>query len=121
MLDASVQAAVVVDDGAVCGLATAERVSAALSEGYDPTETLIGLIAERNPTMVAPEDPLAEVHQLMRAEGRPLVAVVGTKREPLGILEDSEAGPGIAPPDAGEFDPHAAAGAEKDDDESKHA
>ena len=91
MLDAHVHAAVVVDDGAVCGLATAARVSTALSEGYDASETPVGAIAEAEPTLVAPDDALAEAHQLMRSAGRTFAAVVGSKREPLGLLEDPEA------------------------------
>ena len=101
MLDARAHAAVVVEDGAVCGLATAEQVSAALAQGYDATETLIGVIAERNPPTFDPEDALAEAHQLMRSQGRTVAAVVGPKREPLGLLEDPEAGP-ATPPSAGE-------------------
>jgi CBS domain-containing protein len=93
MLDAGVHAAVVVEHGAVCGLATAEQVSTALSEGYDATETPIGVIAERHPPMFAPEETLADAHLVMRAEGHRLAAVVGAKGEPLGLLEDAEAAP----------------------------
>jgi len=92
MLDAGMHAAVVVDDGAVCGLVTVERISAALSKGYDASETLSGVIADRRPPMIAPDEPLADAHQLMRSVGHPLAPVVGPKREPLGLLEDPEAG-----------------------------
>jgi hypothetical protein len=51
------------------------------------------VIADRNPTMFRAAEALAEAHQQMRAEGSPIAAVVGPKREPLGLLEDSEAYP----------------------------
>jgi hypothetical protein len=41
---------------------------------------------------VHPEDLLAEVHQRMRADGRPVVPVVGAEDQPIGLLEDPEAG-----------------------------
>jgi predicted transcriptional regulator len=93
LLDAGVHTAVVLDGGVVCGLATAAQISAALSAGYDASQTTIGVIADRNPTMFRAEEALAEAHQQMRAEGSPIAAVVGPKREPLGLLEDSEAYP----------------------------
>jgi CBS domain-containing protein len=94
MLDEHAHAAVVVEDGKVCGLATAEQIAAALAEGYDAAETLIGVIAERNPPVATPDEPLAEAHQRMRAEQHPRIPVVGPRREPLGVLEDAEAGDG---------------------------
>lgn len=92
MLDAGAHAAVIVERGRVCGLATARDVSRALEDGYDPTETLIGVIAERNPPVAHADEPLAEAHQRMRAEQRRVLPVVGAKREPVGVLEDPEAG-----------------------------
>ena len=68
MLDARAHAAVVVDDGRACGIATAEDVSRALAYGYDAVETLVGVIAERDPPLARPDEPLAEVHQRMRAD-----------------------------------------------------
>lgn len=91
MLDAHAHAAVIVDGGRVCGLATAERIAAALSEGYDAAETAIGIIAEPDPPTAHPDEPLLEAHARMRSEGHRRVAVVGRDHEPLGVLEDSEA------------------------------
>jgi predicted transcriptional regulator len=90
MLDGRVHAAVVVDGGSVCGLITAERVSAALAEGYD-VDTMIGLIADRNPTLLDPDEALAEAHQIMRAKEQRFAVVVDSKRHALGLLEDPEA------------------------------
>jgi CBS domain-containing protein len=92
MVDAGVHAALVVAGGAVCGLATAEQIAAALAEGYDAGDTPIGVVAEREPAMFGPDEALVDAHQRMRSEGRPLAAVVGAKRQPLGLLEDPEAG-----------------------------
>jgi CBS domain-containing protein len=92
MLDAHAHAAVVVQDGRVCGIATADDVSRALAAGYDPAETEIGVIAERDPPLARPDEPLAEVHQRMRAEARSVLAVAGAGDEPVGVLADAEAG-----------------------------
>jgi CBS domain-containing protein len=92
MLDAGTQAAIVVDDGRVCGLATASDVAAALAADYDIARTPIAVIAEGDPATVHPDDLLAEVRQRMRAEQRAIVAVVGADDEPIGLLEDPEAG-----------------------------
>jgi predicted transcriptional regulator len=91
MLDAGVQAAVVVKRGRFCGLLTAEAITRALAEGYDVRQTLVSAVAERHPAVARPDEPLAEVHQRMRAEQRGLAAVTGRRDEPLGLLEDPEA------------------------------
>jgi predicted transcriptional regulator len=91
MLDAGVQAAVVVERGKTCGLLTAEAVARALAEGFDARTTLVGAVAQRNPALARPDEPLAEVHQRMRAEQCGLAAVTGRHDEPLGLLEDPEA------------------------------
>jgi predicted transcriptional regulator len=90
MLDAGAHAALVVRDGAVCGIATAGGVSAALAEGHSAADTSIDVISER-PLTFDPDDALAEAHQLMRARSRAFAAVVGSKRRPVGILWDDEA------------------------------
>jgi CBS domain-containing protein len=92
MLEGGVHAAVVVDDGRVCGITTAENISRALAAGYDATETLVGAIADRDRSLARPEEPLAEVHQRMRAEGHGVVPVAGAHGEPVGMLADPEAG-----------------------------
>jgi CBS domain-containing protein len=92
MLDARAHAAVVVDGGRVCGIATAGDVARALADGYDATETRIGAIADRDPPLARPGEPLAEAHQRMRADGHGVVAVAGAHDEPLGLLVDPEAG-----------------------------
>src|SRR3954453_7032953 len=88
MLDVHAHAALVVHEGKVCGLATADEIATALAEGHDAAATLIGAIAESDPPVARPDEPLVEAHRRMRAEQRPRVAVVGRHREPLGVLED---------------------------------
>jgi predicted transcriptional regulator len=90
MLDARVHAAVVVDKGKVCGLVTAERVSDALAQGYDASETLVGAIAEQDAPIVGADEPLAEAHLRMRATGHAVVPVVDDDRQPVGVLQDLE-------------------------------
>jgi CBS domain-containing protein len=92
MLDAAVHGAVVVEDGRICGLVTAEDVSDALAQGHDPTETLMVVIAERDPPLARSQEPLSEAHQRMRAAHHRLVPVVDSAGEPIGLLEDPEAG-----------------------------
>ena len=91
MVDAGSQAALVVDEGRVCGIVTAADVARALGDGYDAAETPIGAIAEPDPPLVRADEPLAEVHQRMRADGRRVTAVAGSHGEPLGVLVDTEA------------------------------
>ncbi len=91
MLDAGTHAAIVVDGGRVCGVATADDVAGALAADYDIARTPIAAIAE-DPATVRPDEPLAEVHLRMRAGQRTVVAVVGADDEPIGLLEDHEAG-----------------------------
>jgi CBS domain-containing protein len=90
MLEARVHAAVVVDEGKVCGLVTAEQVSGALAEGYDARETLVGVIAEPDPPVVGAGEPLAEVHERMRSAGRVIVPVVAEDQRPVGVLDAFE-------------------------------
>jgi CBS domain-containing protein len=92
MLDAGTQAAIVVDEGRVCGVATAQDVAGALVHAYDTAHTPIGAIAQSSPDAVHPDDLLAEVHARMRAERRAVVPVVDADDEPIGLLEDPEAG-----------------------------
>jgi len=91
MLDARAEVAVLVEAGRVCGLATAEHVADALAAGRDASETPIGAIAVRDPPVVRADEPLVDAHQRMRAEGCPVVPVVGARHEPVGVLVDHEA------------------------------
>jgi CBS domain-containing protein len=93
MLDSRSEAAIVVEDGKVRGLLTAEDVARALAEGRDVSETPAGAVAEADPLLVRVDEALAEVHQRMRAEEHGLAAVIGRDGEPVGLLADSEAGP----------------------------
>jgi CBS domain-containing protein len=89
MLDAAVHAAVVVDDGRVCGMVTAERLADALGQGYAPAATPVGVVAERDPPVVEADDVLADAHARMHAAGRTIVPVVTADGRPVGMLEDS--------------------------------
>lgn len=93
MLDAGVHAALIVDGGKVCGLVTSDDIARALAEGYDTTETPVGVICDRDLALVKPDEPLADAHERMRADARRVAAVTGPRGEPLGLLEDPEAAP----------------------------
>jgi CBS domain-containing protein len=91
MVDAGRHAAVVVQDGRVSGLATAEDVARALASGCDATRTPVGEIAGPGLPVARADEPLAEVRLRMRDEHRRVVPVVGPDGSPVGILEDPEA------------------------------
>jgi CBS domain-containing protein len=93
MLDARAHAALVVERGRVRGLVTADDVSRALADGRDASATPVAAIARTEPPLARPDEPLAEVHQRMRAAGHAVAAVVGPRDEPIGVLEDHEAAP----------------------------
>jgi CBS domain-containing protein len=91
MLDADAQAAVITDEGRARGVLTADDVARALAEGRDPSETTVATVAERESPLVRAQDALAEVHRLMRVSHHRVVAVVGPRGEPVGMLVDPEA------------------------------
>jgi CBS domain-containing protein len=93
MLDRHVEAAIVVDGTDVRGLISADDVVRALAEGRDATSTPVQAITPPDPPLVDIDEPLAEVHQRMRAARRPLVVVIGHDGEALGVLADHEAAP----------------------------
>jgi CBS domain-containing protein len=93
MLDRHVEAAIVVDGKNVRGLISADDVARALAEGHDATSTPVGAIAPPDPPLVDVDEPLAEVHQRMRAAQCPLVVVVGHDGQAMGVLADHEAAP----------------------------
>jgi CBS domain-containing protein len=91
MLDRHVESAVLLDGTAIEGLLSAEDVARALAEGRDATSTPVHAVAAPDPLVVDVDEPLAEVHQRMRAAQRPLAVVVDRGGQPLGILADHEA------------------------------
>jgi CBS domain-containing protein len=91
MLAADAQAAVIVAGGRARGLLTAEDVARALAEGHDPSRTAADAVAEREPPVVRAQDPLVEAHRVMRVSEHRVVAVVGARGEPVGVLVDPEA------------------------------
>jgi CBS domain-containing protein len=93
MLDRHAEAAIIVDGTHVRGLISADDVVRALAEGRDATSTPVQAITAPNPPLVDIDEPLAEVHQRMRAAQRPLVVVVGHNGEAMGVLADHEAAP----------------------------
>jgi CBS domain-containing protein len=93
MLDRHVEAAIVVDGMDVRGLMSADDVARALAEGRDATSTPVKAITAPDPPVVDVDEPLAEVHQRMRAAQCPLVVVVGRDGQALGVLADHEAAP----------------------------
>jgi predicted transcriptional regulator len=86
MLDARAHVALVVRDGIVSGLATAEGVATALAEGRPASETRVAAIVDHDAPTFGPDHPLADAHQVMRSAARSLAVVVGDHDEPLGIL-----------------------------------
>ena len=93
MLDRHVEAVIVVDRAGVCGLVTAADVVRALADGRDATSTPVMAVARADAPLVRASEPLAEVHQRMRAAGHPLAVVLDDRGEPVGLLVDHEAGP----------------------------
>jgi len=93
MLDGRSDAAIVVEHGKLRGLVSAADVARALAEGLDPTDTPVRAIAGTDPPRARGDEALADVHQRMRAEQRPLAVVVGRDGRPVGLLADHEAAP----------------------------
>jgi CBS domain-containing protein len=91
MLDAHAHAGLVVDDGFASGLVTAEDVARALADGRDPGATSVREIADPDPPVVRSDEPLAEVHDRMRAAAQEVVAVADRNGRPVGLLFDPEA------------------------------
>src|SRR5215207_6567955 len=91
MLDGRSGAAIVVEHGKLRGLVSAADVARALADGLDPTATPVAAILGTAPARARGDEALAEVHQRMRAEQRPLAVVVGRDGRPLGLLADHEA------------------------------
>ena len=93
MLERHVEAAIIVDGTTVRGLMSANDVARALAEGRDATSTPVQAITASDPPIVDIDEPLAEVHQRMRAAQRPLVVVVARDGQAMGVLADHEAAP----------------------------
>lgn len=91
MLDAQVEAAVVVDGTKLRGLLTASEVAAALAEGCDVEATPVGAAARLDPPVVEADEPLAEAHQRMRAADELVAVVLADAGRPLGVLADDGA------------------------------
>ena len=88
MLDAGTEAAVVVDGDVVRGLMTAQHVAKALAEGRDATNTPVDLVCDPAPALARPDEPLADVHDRMRAEQHELAVAVSPGRKPVGLLAE---------------------------------
>ena len=93
MLDGRSGAAIVVENGDLRGLVSAADVAQALADGLDPTSTPVRAILGAAPLRARDDEALAEVHQRMRAEQRPMAVVVGRDGRPVGLLSDHEAAP----------------------------
>lgn len=85
MLDDHVKAAVAVDGTTLRGLLTASDVADALAEGRDASCTPIAAVANPDPTLVEPPEPLADAHQRMSAAEASLAVVIDGGR-PVGVL-----------------------------------
>jgi CBS domain-containing protein len=90
MLDAGVQAAVVVDRGEPVGIVSAETIAAAMAAGLDVTAGRAEAAADRRVVVVRADDSLLEAHERMRAAGQDCAAVVGPDgRTLIGLLTES--------------------------------
>jgi CBS domain-containing protein len=91
MLDAGVQAAVVVDDGNPVGILSAETIAAAMSAGLDVTAGRAEAAADRGIIVVRADQSLIDAHDEMRRTGRERAAVVGPDGSLVGLLLDEPA------------------------------
>jgi CBS domain-containing protein len=91
MLEAGVEAAVIVCDGSLFGLLTANDVAQALLDGREPSRTPTAAIANDRPPLATADEPLAEVHQRLRGAERRYAVVLSRGQEPVGLLSDHEA------------------------------
>jgi CBS domain-containing protein len=89
MLDAGVQAAVVVDDGSPVGMLAAETIAAAMAAGLDVTAGRAQAAADRGIVIVSADRPLIDAHEEMRRAGRESAAVVGSDGRLVGLLLDA--------------------------------
>ena len=90
MLDAAGEVALVVDDdGTFMGIVTAQDVAHALAEGHDARVARAEEIADREPPVARPDEPLVDAHRRMRIEQRELAVAVDREGKPLGLLTDS--------------------------------
>jgi CBS domain-containing protein len=86
MLDAGVQAAVVVDGGVPIGLLSAETIAAAMAAGLDVTAGRAEAAADAGMVVVRAGDSLLDAHERMRRAGRDLAAVIGDDGHLVGLL-----------------------------------
>lgn len=86
MLDRHTEAAVVVEQGKVAGVLSAQDVVRALAEGRDSASTTVGAVCDPSPSLVQPDAPLVEVHEQLLADARELAVAIGPHREPVGII-----------------------------------
>jgi CBS domain-containing protein len=86
MLDAGVQAAVVVDGGVPVGLLSADTIAAAMAAGLDVTAGRAGAAADAGMVVVRAGASLLDAHQRMRRAGRDLAAVIGEDGRLVGLL-----------------------------------
>jgi CBS domain-containing protein len=91
MLDARVEAAVILDCGELRGLLTASDVAAALAEGRDAGSTPVATVSSPDPPLAEAKEPLAEARRRMRAAQNSLAVVIGEDGHPVGLLADDGA------------------------------
>jgi CBS domain-containing protein len=93
MLDAGVDAAVIVCDDVLFGLLTANDVAQALLDGHEPSRSPTAAVADLHPPLAKADELLAEVHLRLRGAERRFAVVVSGRHEPVGLLSDPEAAP----------------------------
>jgi CBS domain-containing protein len=91
MLDAGLQAAVVVNEGTPVGLLSAETIAAAMAAGLDVTAGRAEAAADQRIVIVRADDSLLDAHERMRRAGQESAAVVGEDGRLVGLLTDDAA------------------------------
>jgi CBS domain-containing protein len=86
MRDADIGDVIVLDEGAICGIATdRDIVVRAIAAGMDPATTPIGEVFSRDLTTLAPESPVDDAVRLMREKAVRRLPVVEGDR-PVGVV-----------------------------------
>jgi CBS domain-containing protein len=86
MRDSDIGDVIVLEEGAVCGIATdRDIVVRAIAAGKDPATTPIGDVCSKDVTTLAPESPVDDAVQLMRDRAVRRLPVVDGDR-PVGVV-----------------------------------
>ena len=86
MRDSDIGDVIVLEEGAVCGIATdRDIVVRAIADGKDPATTPIGDVCSKDLTTLAPENPVDDAVKLLREKAVRRLPVVEGDR-PVGVV-----------------------------------